>query len=98
MFNWFSTIFSLGAPVWSYSCRGYRCKQGNVIDHEWISVQRVIGRVFQIGRTRIFCFVLFIYIVNHGSGMIFVERRTKKRLGFQIGIKPSTHLMSYWEL
>ena len=67
-----------------------------MIDHEWISVQRVIGRVFQIGRTRIF--FLFIYIVNHGSGMIYVERRTKKSLEFQIGIKPSTHIMSYWEL
>ena len=33
-----------------------------MIDHEWISVQRVTGRVFQIGRTRIF--FLFIYVVN----------------------------------
>ena len=24
-----------------------------MIDHEWISIQGVIGRVFQIGRTRI---------------------------------------------
>ena len=68
----FTNCVSLGDPViyiffvligcvWSYFCRGYRCKQGDVIDHEWISVQRVIGRVFRIGRTRIF---LFIYVVN----------------------------------
>ena len=97
MFKWFSTIFSLGAPVWSYSrsCRGYRCKQGNVIDHEWISVQRVIGRVFQIGRTRIFClFTLLITVVE----CYMLREELKKRLEFQIGIKPSTHFMSYWEL
>ena len=33
-----------------------------MIDHEWISIQGVIGRVFQIGRTRIFClFTLLMY-------------------------------------
>ena len=51
-------FFVLIGCVWSYFCRGYRCKQGDVIDHEWISVQRVIGRVFLIGRTRIF----FVYL------------------------------------
>ena len=39
-----------------------------MIDHEWISVQRVIGRVFQIGRTRIFVlfcsFTLLITVVE----------------------------------
>ena len=55
-------FFVLIGCVWSYSCRGYRCKQGNMIDHEWISIQGVIARVFQIGRTRIFClFTLLMY-------------------------------------
>ena len=55
-------FFVLIGCVWSYSCRGYRCKQGNMIDHEFISIQGIIGRVFQIGRTRIFClFTLLMY-------------------------------------
>ena len=36
--------------------------QGYMIDHEWISIHGVIARVFQIGRTRIFClFTLLMY-------------------------------------
>ena len=38
-------------------------------------------------------FFLFIYIV---SVRIYVERRTKKRREFQIGIKLSTHFMSFF--
>ena len=59
-----------------------------MIDHEWISIQGVIGRVFQIGRTRIF---LFIYIVN---ARIYVERRTKKRPELRIGILDTLHELS----
>ena len=81
-------FFVLIGCVWSYSCRGYRCKQGNMIDHEGISIQGVIGRVFQIGRTRIF---LFIYIVN---ARVYVERRTKKRPEFRIGILDTLHELS----
>ena len=38
-------------------------------------------------------YFLFIYIVNV---RIYVERRTKKRPEFQIGIKLSTHFISYF--
>ena len=64
-----------------------------MIDHEWISIQGVIGRVFQIGRTRIFCLFTLLHVVN---ARIYVERRTKKRPEFQIGIKLSTHFMSFF--
>ena len=64
-----------------------------MIDHELISIQGVIGRVFQIGRTRIFCLFTLLHVVN---ARIYVERRTKKRPEFQIGIKLSTHFMSFF--
>ena len=64
-----------------------------MIDHEWISIQGVIGRVFQIGRTCISCLFTLLHVVN---ARMYVERRTKKRPEFQIGIKLSTHFMSFF--
>ena len=64
-----------------------------VILVEGIDVRRVMSNHEWISIPK--CLLTFLML----NGMIYVDkRRTKKIIEFQIGIKPATPSMSYWEL